>query len=241
MTVTFKVPSARRNLPGGTPPERPLTRPRLHDRDPITPRPGRIGDAALPMVEHGQRRDDGSVMPYAPGGDGHHPDGKPARDYDVQHLRGRHVQDFVQAPIARTLLVFTLPVLGSTTLQALNGAVNAFWVGRFLGRAALTGTSIGNLVFFIILSAVFGGGEDRRRSGRTTSLARAMSCRAERVPDQDAGGHPAAEHGAQDDEEDKVSDDVPVNAARPRKTPDPERHSPPRSGPATSCSRAPAR
>jgi putative MATE family efflux protein len=66
--------------------------------------------------------------------------------------------DLTSGPIARTLLIFSLPVLGSNVLQSLNGSVNAIWVGRFLGESALTATSNANLVLFLILGTVFGIG-----------------------------------------------------------------------------------
>ena len=55
-------------------------------------------------------------------------------------------------------MIFSLPVLGSNVLQSLNGSINAVWVGRFLGEAALTATSNANLVLFLILGTVFGIG-----------------------------------------------------------------------------------
>jgi len=61
-------------------------------------------------------------------------------------------------PIPRTLLLFALPVLGANVLQSLNGSVNAVWVGRFLGEAALTATSNANLVLFLMLGTMFGIG-----------------------------------------------------------------------------------
>jgi putative MATE family efflux protein len=66
--------------------------------------------------------------------------------------------DLTSGPIPRTLLVFALPVLGSNVLQSLNGSINAVWVGRFLGEAALTATSNANLVLFLLLGTVFGIG-----------------------------------------------------------------------------------
>jgi putative MATE family efflux protein len=63
-----------------------------------------------------------------------------------------------EGPIARTLAVFALPVLGSNVLQSLNGSVNAVWVGRLLGETALTATSNANLVLFLILGTMFGVG-----------------------------------------------------------------------------------
>ncbi|MER9340175.1 MULTISPECIES: MATE family efflux transporter [unclassified Mesorhizobium] len=70
----------------------------------------------------------------------------------------RQTGDLTSGPIPRTLLLFALPVLGSNVLQSLNGSINAVWVGRFLGEAALTATSNANLVLFLILGTVFGIG-----------------------------------------------------------------------------------
>lgn len=66
--------------------------------------------------------------------------------------------DLTEGPIARTLLVFALPTLGSNVLQSLNGSVNAIWVGRFLGENALAATSNANLVMFLMFAALFGFG-----------------------------------------------------------------------------------
>ena len=65
-------------------------------------------------------------------------------------------RDLTQGPIARTLIAFALPVLGSNVLQSLNGSVNAIWIGNLLGEEALTATSNANLVLFLLLGAVFG-------------------------------------------------------------------------------------
>lgn len=67
-------------------------------------------------------------------------------------------RDLTSGPIASTLLVFALPVLGSNVLQSLNGSVNAVFVGRFLGERALAATSNANLVLFLLLGAMFGIG-----------------------------------------------------------------------------------
>jgi putative MATE family efflux protein len=68
--------------------------------------------------------------------------------------RGQH--DFTQGPILRTMIVFTLPMLGTTILQSLNGSINAVWVGRFLGENALTATANGNILMFLLVTFVFG-------------------------------------------------------------------------------------
>ena len=62
----------------------------------------------------------------------------------------------IEGPIARTLLLFALPILGSTVLQSLNASVNAMWIGHYLGEAALTAGSNATLIIFLLLSMVFG-------------------------------------------------------------------------------------
>jgi Na+-driven multidrug efflux pump len=61
-----------------------------------------------------------------------------------------------EGPIAKTLLLFSLPILGANVLQSLNASVNAIWIGHFLGEAALTAVSNANLVLFFLLGVVFG-------------------------------------------------------------------------------------
>lgn len=62
-----------------------------------------------------------------------------------------------EGPIAPTLLKFALPVLGTNVLQSLNGSVNSFWIGHYLGESALTASSNANLILFVLLLAlVFG-------------------------------------------------------------------------------------
>ncbi|HEY0314782.1 MAG TPA: MATE family efflux transporter [Sphingomonas sp.] len=72
--------------------------------------------------------------------------------------RGHGGRDLTSGPIARTLLLFALPTLGTNILQSLNGSINSIWVGRFLGEDALAATSNSNLVMFLMLAAVFGFG-----------------------------------------------------------------------------------
>ena len=72
--------------------------------------------------------------------------------------RGAGVRDLTQGPIDRTLLVFSLPILGGNVLQSLNGSINAIWVGRHLGEAALTATANANNVLFALIGLIFGIG-----------------------------------------------------------------------------------
>lgn len=67
-------------------------------------------------------------------------------------------RDLTSGPIGRNLLLFALPVMAGNVAQSLNGSVNAIWVGRFLGEAALTATANANNVMFFLLGSVFGIG-----------------------------------------------------------------------------------
>lgn len=67
-------------------------------------------------------------------------------------------RDLTQGPIARTLLVFALPILGGNVLQSLNGSINAMWVGRLLGEDALAGVANANNIMFFLLGGIFGFG-----------------------------------------------------------------------------------
>lgn len=66
--------------------------------------------------------------------------------------------DLTQGPIGRTLLMFSLPVLGTSVLQSLNGSINAIWVGRLLGPEALTATTNATLILLLLLGVMFGTG-----------------------------------------------------------------------------------
>ncbi len=65
---------------------------------------------------------------------------------------------FTEGPITRTLVAFSLPILASSILQALNGSINAAWIGRLLGDRALTGAANANSLIFFLAGAVFGLG-----------------------------------------------------------------------------------
>ncbi|NIJ68639.1 MATE family efflux transporter [Xanthomonas sp. 60] len=66
--------------------------------------------------------------------------------------------DLTTGPIGRNLLLFSLPILAGNIAQSLNGSVNAVWVGRFLGEAALTATANANNIMFFLIGSVFGIG-----------------------------------------------------------------------------------
>lgn len=61
-----------------------------------------------------------------------------------------------EGSIPRTLFTFAIPILLGNVLQSVNGSINAIWIGKYLGAAALTGASNANIVMFLLLGAVFG-------------------------------------------------------------------------------------
>jgi putative MATE family efflux protein len=66
--------------------------------------------------------------------------------------------DLTQGPIAQTMLMFSLPVLGTSVLQSINGSINAIWVGQLLGPEALTATTNATLILLLLLGVMFGTG-----------------------------------------------------------------------------------
>ncbi len=71
---------------------------------------------------------------------------------------GRGGRDLTQGPITRTLLLFSLPLLGGNALQSLNGTVNQIWVSHTLGEAAITALGNANIVMMLMMGAIFGVG-----------------------------------------------------------------------------------
>ncbi len=85
---------------------------------------------------------------FRPGRGGPGPGGPP----------GRGGRDLTQGPITRTLLVFSLPLLGGNALQSLNGTVNQIWVSHTLGENAITALGNANIVMMLMMGAIFGVG-----------------------------------------------------------------------------------
>ncbi|MBB5877878.1 MULTISPECIES: MATE family efflux transporter [Xanthomonas] len=63
-----------------------------------------------------------------------------------------------EGPIGRQLLLFSLPIMAGNIAQSLNGSVNAVWIGRYLGEAALTAAANANSIMFFLIGSVFGIG-----------------------------------------------------------------------------------
>jgi putative MATE family efflux protein len=64
--------------------------------------------------------------------------------------------DLTSGPIAKTMFVFMLPVLGTNVLQSLNATVNTFWVSHSLGDSALAAVANANIIMMLLMGAVFG-------------------------------------------------------------------------------------
>ncbi|MCY9663331.1 MATE family efflux transporter [Paenibacillus chondroitinus] len=61
-----------------------------------------------------------------------------------------------EGPIAKTLILFSLPILLGNVLQTLNGSINAVWIGKYLGEGGLAATSNANIIMFFLISSIFG-------------------------------------------------------------------------------------
>lgn len=69
-------------------------------------------------------------------------------------LRG----DLTRGPLLKTLILFAVPQMIGNVLQNLNGSINAVWIGRLLGNAALAATANANIIMFLLFALVFGFG-----------------------------------------------------------------------------------
>ena len=55
-------------------------------------------------------------------------------------------RNLTEGPITKTLLVFSLPLLGGNALQSLNLTANQIWVSHTLGERAVTALGNSNIV-----------------------------------------------------------------------------------------------
>lgn len=67
-----------------------------------------------------------------------------------------HSRSLTEGYVPREMLLFALPILLTNVLQAMNGSVNAMWVGHYLGEAALVAVSNANLIMHLLLGAAYG-------------------------------------------------------------------------------------
>jgi putative MATE family efflux protein len=68
----------------------------------------------------------------------------------------RRPPSLTEGSISRGLFFFALPVLFGNVLQSINVSVNAIWIGRYLGEAALTASSNVSAILFLLIGVMFG-------------------------------------------------------------------------------------
>jgi putative MATE family efflux protein len=71
-------------------------------------------------------------------------------------FRGRPNPQLLEGPITKTLIIFSLPLLGGNILQSLNATANQFWVAHILGTTDITAIGNANSVMFLMQSAIMG-------------------------------------------------------------------------------------
>jgi putative MATE family efflux protein len=76
----------------------------------------------------------------------------PERKSGPPHLK----RNLTEGPIAKTLILFSLPLLGTNVLQSLNFSANQFWVAHILGVTAITAIGNANVVSMLAQGAIFG-------------------------------------------------------------------------------------
>jgi putative MATE family efflux protein len=70
---------------------------------------------------------------------------------------GRHGgRNLTEGPIASTLVMFALPLLGGNVLQSLNATANQFWIAHMLGTTDITAVGNANSVMFLMQGAIMG-------------------------------------------------------------------------------------
>lgn len=78
----------------------------------------------------------------------------PLEEILIDEVPGGH--DFIVGPILKTLVLFSLPTLGTNLLQSFGMTANAIWIGQLLGEEALAATAAANMVMFLAFTAVWG-------------------------------------------------------------------------------------
>jgi putative MATE family efflux protein len=71
-------------------------------------------------------------------------------------IRGGEDRRLTEGPIASTLIMFSLPLLGGNVLQQLNASANQFWVSHLLGVTDITAIGNANSVMMLMMGAIFG-------------------------------------------------------------------------------------
>ncbi|HEX3918631.1 MAG TPA: MATE family efflux transporter [Caulobacteraceae bacterium] len=71
-------------------------------------------------------------------------------------MMGPGGRSLTEGPITRTLIMFSLPLMGGNLLQSLNASVNQFWVAHMLGATDIVAIGNANSVMMLMMGAVFG-------------------------------------------------------------------------------------
>lgn len=77
-------------------------------------------------------------------------------EQSLPYSGGMYRGALVGSSVWRDLLLLALPILGTSLLQLVTGSINAIWVGRCLGSAALAGVSNANAVLILLFAGALG-------------------------------------------------------------------------------------
>src|SRR5579862_1094218 len=114
------------------------------------------GDSALPRSGSPPGRPEVARPGMRPSGSPGGPSGGPGGGRPGG-FRGGHVDPkLIEGPITRTLITFSLPLLGGNILQQLNVTANQFWVAHLLGTVDITAIGNANSVMMLMMGAIFG-------------------------------------------------------------------------------------
>ncbi len=105
-------------------------------------------DAKTPTADAAHQGPAGAPSGHAAGPPHGGPMGMPP------HMRGK--RNLTEGPITRTLLTFSLPVLGGNALQSLNLTANQIWVSHTLGVKGIAALGNSNQVMMLMLGSIFG-------------------------------------------------------------------------------------
>ena len=75
---------------------------------------------------------------------------------EIKPASARQGRDLTTGSIPRHLIAFTLPMLAGTALQAAYSFINAVWVGKFLGTAAMAAVTVSFPIVFVLMSLAGG-------------------------------------------------------------------------------------
>ncbi len=78
------------------------------------------------------------------------------RQPDTEHPSAKHGTDLTTGSIPRHLIAFSIPMLAGSALQTAYSIVNAIWVGKGLGTAAMAAVTVSMPIFFFLMAIAAG-------------------------------------------------------------------------------------